>query len=1666
MGGALGGLETTGQEATAMGRPRAKRMAGLVAGLVLATACTGGSDGKGPDGLREPGDDPNEEMQPEEVHENASGRLDEEHLRASIVGEDIEVLLPLERMGDGPLRGTASVELRDARAAGRGDDPPDALAEAEIDVDQDRDHDDHRLVLRGAGRDLERAGTVPLILHWKVDLPAGDLLGRRSLYAALGQVSVKLRGPTMLPPIGSSPLRVLVHDAEDGDPVEEAIVTGTLTVDDDTETLFEGDSDRDGEYLAALELPEGVNEGRVRVDVRTQDAHVWTYVEVARASDSQGVYLSADKTIYKPGQTVALRALAMSAGTREPLSDEEAVFEARDGKGNKVFRRRVDTDEFGVASVDVPTDVRINEGDWVFSVDVAGSHQELTIPVNRYNLPKMNVTVTAEAEFAMPGDTVTGFVDAFYVFGEPVANAAVTLDVRAGGRQLRQVTGTTDAAGHFPFSVDLAASLSVPNMDSTGSSLTFDAVVTDAAEQAQAGAAGIPFTKGPLLIDVVGEFGQLVPGLDNRMFVLVTDPAGRPLAADVEVDAVGEGTSQVRTDADGVAELTFRPSRSGVSMRVTATDDAGREHTRFINLGAQMGESHLAVRSDGALFGPGDEVDLTILSDIDLTRGYVDVYQGTRGVHSESIAFDDRAAELSFTVSEEMRGIVVVDAFAFTDEGEQLRASRRLLVEGTDRLQVELTAGADTYAPGAEAEVSVTVTDAFGDPQVASVGLTVVNEASFLLGGEPTSDLVRHFSFDPSSLPAELSVLKLSPESLFGGTRESRARAADLLLSEAGKAEVAVMYYDALPTEQPKVLTAVQQLVVAETSELLESLQLRVGDDGAEADTLNDLADSLARMRLDAFGQSFRVMQRRDQMVISLTSGGPDETFGTDDDATHDVNYGHLEANRVAARKRATTTPQGAMNIGFGPAPMAPAGGAAPAADFGGEPAFAGDGDGVFEGDRTLDESPTEEPAPEAAPSGPTVRKDFRETVYNNPTLITDEDGRATVSFPLAHSITSWRVSADTSTRDGKLGRGRHGFRTFQTFFVDFDVPTRLTKGDVIKLPAIVYNYLSEQATVDVSLQQESFFELVGATSQQVTLGPSEVSSVTFEVRILEAGDHRFTLMGEADGKQDAIARSALIDPDGEPEDVTFSGKLADSATHTFDLPADTVAGGGYLTLSLTPGFAAEAVSGLESMVREPNGCFEQTTATAWPNTLVANYLEQTDQVEPEQLEQIRDTVTRGYQRLLTFESPTGGINWWGDNDPGNRILSAIFLWHLKDLEDLIEIDETVRDRMVKWLVDQQQADGSWASGDELHAGNEVLGTSETRTTAFITWALGHTGWADEAVERASEYLRQDMPPMDDIYANALSANAMAIVAPADQITNDLFERLDSMKEAGDEGKISWPSDTPSWTGAAGDSAAVETTGLIAYGLMQADAYPDSVDGAINYLIGNKDSVGTWYNTQATMNALRALGAAASGGGNDASGQLEVRVNGTLVETIEITEDTNDLHREFDLSEQMVVGENDVELTYTGDGDVSYRVTRRAHRPAPPTPVGPFDLQVNYASTNLNVGDSVMADVQVTNNDDVERNQVIVRLGLAPGMTPSPDDLAALVRQRMISRYEIRGKDLVMYCMGVRGGEVRRLPVTLTATLAADASAPGSMVYAYYEPQLKVMRPAVRFNVQ
>jgi len=130
------------------------------------------------------------------------------------------------------------------------------------------------------------------------------------------------------------------------------------------------------------------------------------------------LFLESDKPIYKPGQMLRLRIISCNSSLRP--SQEEITIEALDAKGIKIFRKAVTTDEFGTVSLDLPISREPNEGVWKLSAFAGDRTARLDVRVEKYTLPKYEVSVDFPKEWFLASEPIRGGITAEYSFGKPV----------------------------------------------------------------------------------------------------------------------------------------------------------------------------------------------------------------------------------------------------------------------------------------------------------------------------------------------------------------------------------------------------------------------------------------------------------------------------------------------------------------------------------------------------------------------------------------------------------------------------------------------------------------------------------------------------------------------------------------------------------------------------------------------------------------------------------------------------------------------------------------------------------------------------------------------------------------------------------------------------------------------------------------------------------------------------------------------------------------------------------------------------------------------------------------------------------------------------------------------------------------------------------------------
>jgi hypothetical protein len=466
--------------------------------------------------------------------------------------------------------------------------------------------------------------------------------------------------------------------------------------------------------------------------------------------------------------------------------------------------------------------------------------------------------------------------------------------------------------------------------------------------------------------------------------------------------------------------------------------------------------------------------------------------------------------------------------------------------------------------------------------------------------------------------------------------------------------------------------------------------------------------------------------------------------------------------------------------------------------------------------------------------------------------------------------------------------------------------------------------------------------------------------------------------------------------------------------------------------------------------------------------------MQMTGNANPEVQMQAEKYVGTGYQRLLTFEVAGGGFSLFG-NPPANPFLTAYGLMEFTDMAKVYPVDPALIERTAQWLLAQQASDGTWT--DQGYSEHWHI-DSQVPTTAYIAWALIEAGYADTPqVGRAIATIREFALQQEDAYGLALVANALAAYDADHSMTRAVLDRLYEMRVEEDDA-VYWQTGAASFMGATGESGSLETTALATIALMRGDAHADAVNGALAYLIQGKDSWGTWSTTQATILSLKALLLANERTGQAAGpARLTVHLNKEQTQEITIDESNADVvhlvtfERGFSPS-----GTNRVQIELEGDPsegghNLMYQVTTRFYLPWEQVPPAPemeelITIDMDYDRTRLAVNDEVTVDVGVKLNREGVVKMALVDLGVPPGFAVLSEDLSRLVEQGVIARYELTGRQIIIYLEDFSSEAPLRFSYRLRARFPMRAQTPPSSAYDYYNPSDLTVRAPLEVTVR
>lgn len=1510
-----------------------------------------------------------------------------------------------------------------------------------------------------------------LLLNYSLNWGNNRLNGVVSMFRISPRTKTQILGADKIVEGEESLFRVFVNDMLSGDPVNG---TSDVMKNDISAEIFAGE-DSLGKFSAKVDefgmatLPlalEDVAHGGLKMVVTTETAYGTKSVTVPLRGESRvsasKTLLTTDKPLYQPGQTIHIRTLSLQQGTKEPVGDADFTFEITDPKGNKVFKEHGKTSEYGIYSVDFKLASLVNLGNYTISALIGGEKAaEKTVTVERYVLPKFDIAVSFDKGFYMPGDTVKAKLSSNYFYGKPVSKGALHVEVKTtdvSENTIQIIDATLSESGEYSFTAKLPAYFTGSALDQGAASAKFEITVTDTADHAQSVVKSVKVVQDPINIALVPAAGKILPGVGQRMYLILTDPLGSPVASTAKLE-FGDETEEIVVDESGFAEFDLLiPEEGRVLVTVAAN---GKSVTRDFRFTSDGSSEFIFIATDSPIYDAEDEVELEIFTGYDPNtkqpelmpdRAYLDIVADGQIRSTRTIVLEEGRGLLKLDLDETMHGVVEFLAYYLTKEGNIIRASKAVYVRKASSLNVNFTTDKEEYKPRETAKARFEVKDAEGNPVTAALGVSMVDEAvfhvmDFLPGMEKT-----YFDVESAVMESNYAIYGTSYNEIVTPVddeeqeEETERRAEAFFADNAGNLTHGVSAEDY--SEYERLLRNYsEEAVEAKAQKFAE--ENHFSPDDCENSGFNEekLSQLLKNPKYaDPWGNIMKgeiSWSSRNWIDVTLTSAGPDEIAGSGDDIETDVE---ICERSYKGGDGDDTYEDGSVDTG----------------DNGGGWDTGDPGD------------PWEEPSADPGEddnhgSSVKVREWFPETLYFNPQLITDENGVADIDVLMADSITSWRVTALANSITGGVGSMLGSIRVFQDFFVDIDFPVFLTQNDEISVPVGIYNYLGEDQHVTLEAQSEPWFEMAGDPVIEVDVPANSVSAVYFPIRVLKIGEHSLTVIAQGSRMSDAIKRSVTVKPDGIMADSTKSELLKGDKNITLTIPEEAIPDSAELFVKIYPGMMAQAVEGLDSMLQIPYGCFEQTTSTTYPNVLVLQYMAKAGNITPEIELKARDYISQGYQRLLTYEVNGGGFEWFGD-EPAHFVLTSLGLLEFVDMSKVYEVDQNLISRTAAWMASQQNSDGSFKTqnGPSYDHATHDIQSSDLRSTAYGAWALASAGLEETARARAVGYIESKVTGGEDNYTLALAAISLLENGGSPSKIEMLVNKLLEQKIEDEEDGIHWGQTTNTETYGYGNSAEIETTAIIGQLLFKKGGYADVTGRILNWIIRRKDSAGNWGATQATIQALKFLIMsldAATASETDAT--VSIKANGSPETVFQITPENSDVLRLIDLKEHLVYGENNIEIKFDGTGSMMYQATATWYVPAESgSGSGPLEISVSYDKTNLSVNDTVDVKVDIKNVSGSGVTMILATIGIAPGFTLIPYLLDhAIENGDLLQRYETTPRHLILYLSHIDVGETATLRYQLMADYPIEASTGEATVHPYYNPEEKFSEAAQRLNV-
>ena len=673
-------------------------------------------------------------------------------------------------------------------------------------------------------------------------------------------------------------------------------------------------------------------------------------------------------------------------------------------------------------------------------------------------------------------------------------------------------------------------------------------------------------------------------------------------------------------------------------------------------------------------------------------------------------------------------------------------------------------------------------------------------------------------------------------------------------------------------------------------------------------------------------------------------------------------------------------------------------------------------------------------------------KSDFRSCIYWNGIIQTNNKGEAKFDFYTSDDNTSFKILAEGTSYKGDLGKSETTFAVKELIQTDVKIPLYTSQEDVILIPLWLKNNAELRVKLDYKVD---FAGKQNGENTIVELQPNESKTVYISLIPNKVGkDFPLEIILEGENYKTKIKKTIDVFSKGFPMNVDISGTKSQTQDFTILDPMPNSIEAGF-KLFYNP--FSSIFDGLEGMMREPSGCFEQVSSTNYPN-IMAMQLMQFKNTSPEFKNIALKFLENGYQKLKNYESKDGGFEWYGGN-PGHEALTAYGLLQFHEMKEFINIDKKLVERSMDWLNSRKDNRGGFKQNSGRYG---FSGIKPEVNNAYIVYVLSEIGRND--IQKEYETALKEALKSSDLYRMELVALASFNLKKM----QDYAELMKKIKAGIEQQGMKNLQAEQSVINSYGRSMNTEIISLYVLALLKEKQITKEVSDAVEFIQSSKNAYG-FGSTQATALALKAITEFTKITANSSFvANANLNLNNQVADLTQKDKNGNVILKDLKINS----GRNNFDIKIQGEGSIPYLfyVQYQTYKPNNSKECK-LVLNTKLLTNKMKVSETARLETVVTNSDKNEVSNPIARIGIPGGLTPEPWQLKELVEKNVVDYYEIFGNELVFYFRKLEGNESRKINIDLKAIVSGTYQGVASSTYLYYENEHKNWNQGIEIEV-